>query len=396
MPLSAAGAFLFILLFIMNIDEARNLFPYIKNGTIYFNHAALGPLSSKVVEKINYYLDERSRSNIMNYESFVEIEKKAKGKLSRLLGSAETRIAWTDNVSNALNLLAQSVYWKAGDRIILNNIEFPANVYPFLNLRKQGVEIDFAQAKNGIVTADDIESLISPRTKLISVSLVQFLSGYRIDINRLGDICRSNGIIFCVDAIQAAGAVNINVQDSKIDFLAGGAQKWLMALQGLSYLYISETLQESIDPKYVGWLSVEDAWNFLDYNLTLKKTAERFQNGTQNALGIVALNESLDLFENFGYVNIENNIMENSGYFIDSLQNIGIKTFLSSEDKKHLSGIVSIKVIDPQAFFDKIMENKINCALREGIIRFSPHFYNTRGEIDSAIDTIKSITKSLK
>jgi len=166
-------------------------------------------------------------------------------------------------------------------------------------------EIDFAKSRNGIVDLEDLETLITPKTKLISISLVQFLSGYRADISAIGELCKQHGIIFCVDAIQGTGVVQIDVKKSNIDFLTGGSQKWLMSSQGLSYVYITEELQSRINQKFVGWTSVKDAWNLLDFELTFRDSADRFQNGTVNALGVAIFEASLTMFNQFGIENIE-------------------------------------------------------------------------------------------
>lgn len=385
----------------MTIEEVRNLFPHIKTGQIYFNHAAIGPWSSPVLIRINEYASQRSGKSIENYKSFLHWSSSAKSKLGNLIGANPDRIAWVDNVSNGINILAQGLKWEKGDRILINDIEFPSNVYPFLNLREYGVEIDIIKSRNGIVDIEEIERAITPKTRLVSISAVQFLSGYNADLDSIGRLCRNRGIVFCVDAIQAAGVIQIDVIKSKIDFLCGGTQKWLMSSQGLAYLYITEELQSRIFQKSVGWTSVENAWNLLDYNLTLKSSAERFQNGTVNALGIALFDASLDLFNQFkiesysagGITDCELRIRENTNYFIQRLEEIGIDTILKNVNAKNRAGIVTFRHKDSKEIFEKLEKKKIYCAVREGMIRFSPHFYNTLNEIDIVIDELKKIIK---
>ncbi len=377
----------------MTIAEARELFPHLKTDQIYFNHAAIGPWSSVVLNRIAEYAEQRSSSKIENYKFVLKWHVSAKNKLGKLLGAGPERLAWVDNVSNGINILAQGIHWQTGDRIILNDLEFPSNVYPFMNLKKYGVEIDFAKSKDGIVDVDEIEKLITSKTKLISISMVQFLSGYRADMDSIGQLCRKHGIIFCVDAIQAAGVVQIDVNKSSIDFLSGGSQKWLMSSQGLSYIYLTEELQQRIDQKNVGWTSVENAWNLLDYDLTLRKTADRFQNGTLNSLGVAVFDASLELFNQFGIDKIEQRILANTGYFINRLDEIGIKAILKNVASKNRAGIISFKHEDANKLFQKLEESRIYCAVREGMIRFSPHFYNTSEEIDKVIFALGNFSK---
>ncbi|MFH1194338.1 MAG: aminotransferase class V-fold PLP-dependent enzyme [bacterium] len=373
----------------MTIYEFRNTFPHIREGRIIFDHAALGPLCDKVRNSIDEYLDQRSLLYPDFFERFLVKERNAKEQLGIMLNVPKERIAWIDNVSNGLNVLAQGITWKPGDRVILFDCEFPSNIYPFLNLTRQGVEVDFVKSKNGIINTNDIEKIITPRTRLLSVSFVQFLSGYRIDVKTLGDICKKHGIIYCVDGIQGAGVVEIDIPESNIDFFVGGTQKWLMALMGLSYFYISEELQQKLDQKYVGWLSVKDAWNLLDYKLELKDTAESFQTGTMPAIGIVALNSVLEVFLSFGITEIEKSIVSNTKYFIEKLGENNFYPVLKDMPDENLAGIITFPHEKPAEVMKHLNRNGVIGSVREGMIRFSPHFYNTKEEIDRVVALIK-------
>ena len=372
----------------MTISEFRNTFPHIREGRIIFDHAALGPLCDKVRKSIDDYLDRRAVLYPEFFERFLVHERNAKEQLGKMFNVSKERISWCDNVSNGLNLLAQGINWKHGDRIILFDCEFPSNIYPFLNLEKQGVEIDFVKSRNGIFDQSDIEKLITPKTKLLSVSLVQFLSGFRADIKAIGEICLKHGIIYCVDGIQGAGVVDVDIPSSNIDFFVGGTQKWLMALMGLSYFYISEELQKKIDQKYVGWLSVENSWNLLDYKLDLKKTADSFQTGTTHAIGIVALNSVLEIFHSFGIPEIKKNIIANSRYFIERLIENGFNPILKNITDENLAGIVSFPSENSGELMMHLNKNGVIASVREGMVRFSPHFYNTKEEIDRVVSLI--------
>ncbi len=373
----------------MNLNEIRTLFPYIKNDIIYFNHAATGPFSTLLVNAINKILKEKSERNIDDFNSFKDVAVETKSILASMLNTVPERLAFTDNTTNGLNFLAQSIQWKKGDRILLNDIEFPANVYPFLNLKRIGVEVDFVKSDNGKVTADMIIDAIKPGTKLISVSYVQFLSGYRIDLEKIGKHCKDNDIIFSVDAIQALGAVKLDVEKSNIDFLSCGTQKWLLGFQGLAFIYLNEKLQRKIIPANIGWLSVNNAWNLLDYQIDLKTTADVFQGGTINALGVYALNASLKLFNDFNFNEVEKRVLENSKYFLTKLASIGINGLLLNSNESELAGIVTFKIKDPDLVVKKLEQNKIICSQRVGMIRFSPHFYNIFDEIDRVVDVLQ-------
>ncbi|MCP5064234.1 MAG: aminotransferase class V-fold PLP-dependent enzyme [Ignavibacteriae bacterium] len=373
----------------MDIQEIRNQFPYLKTGKIYFNHAAVSPLPTYVTEKVNHYIFERSETEINNHKAGLENIANLKNQLSNLLNTEPERIAFTKSVTDSLNILAQGIDWKPGDRIILNDIEFPANVYPFLNLKEYGVEIDFVKSQNGSVLIEDIEKLITPRTRLLSISFVQFLTGFRADLKSIGELCENNNIIFCVDAIQGAGVVELDVADMKIDFLAGGSHKWMMGLMGVGYLFVTKELQDRIAQKTTGWLSVEDEWNLLDYQLKYRSDADRFHTGTYSMIGITALNASMEFFKIVGFEIIEKLILDNTEYFISELNEIGINQMMQNSNRSNLAGIVTFTMENSEDVFKRLVEKNIVGSLREGMIRFSPHFYNTKEEIDVVIEELK-------
>jgi len=375
----------------MTLNEVRELFPHIKKGKIYFNHAATGPFSKNVLSIVNDYLIQRSETNIDNFPELIKVISETKNYLCQMLNCSAYRIAFVDNTSNGLNVLAQGMKWKKGDTIILNDIEFPANVYPFLNLEKDGVRVEFVKSRNGMVTAEDIINAVKPSTKLISISFVQFLSGYRVELEKIGNICREKGIVFSVDAIQGLGAFMLDVEKNKIDFISCGTAKWLLGMQGLAFIYVSEKLQQMLQPKYVGWLSVEDAWNILDFNLKLKSDADAFQGGTINSLGVFGLLPSLKLFADFGYKNVEERILDNSTHFTKRLLEIGIHPILENCEKENLSGIISFKHDKALHILDELSKKEIYCSVREGMVRLSPHFYNTLEEIDKVVNEINYI-----
>jgi selenocysteine lyase/cysteine desulfurase len=375
----------------MKLDDVRGLFPHLKSGRIYFNHASTGPMSQRVVEKLLNLIKDRTGEKIDDYKEFLKNSEETKSILSELINSETARIAFVDNTSNGINIIAQGLNLTSGDGILLNDIEFPANVYPFLNLKNKGIEIDFVKSHDGIVSAEDIINSVREYTKLISISFVQFLSGYKVDLEKIGKFCKEKGIILSVDAIQGLGAVKLDIKKCNIDFISCGTQKWMLGLQGFGFIYLSEKLQEKLEPKYVGWTSVKSAWNLLDYNLNLRSSADRFQNGTINTFGVYALNASLKLFREFGFENIERRVIENSIYFIEELANKGYDPILKNLPQENLSGIVSIRTENCKEVFKELEKKNVTAASREGVIRFSPHFYNSKKEIDIVISNLEEI-----
>lgn len=373
------------------IEKARSYFPHIQKGIIYFNHASTAPINTKAKERIDEFIKERSEDALDDYWSFKKVADETKEMIGEMINCKADRIAFLDNTTNGIIWLTLGIDWKAGDRIILNDVEFPANVYPFLQLKEKGVEIDFIKSTNGIVTAEEVINAVRPRTKLISISFVQFLSGYKVDLEMIGKACKERGIIFCVDSIQGLGAVKLDIEKYNIDFLANGTQKWMLGLQGLAFIYVRKELQDKMKSAPVGWLAVKNAWDLLNFDLETKETAERFQPGTLNNLGIYAFNSSMKIFKEFGFDEIEKQILDNSKYFIEKLDETGYKSSLHSLPEKYLSGIISFRNENGQKIFDHLNRKKIVCSLREGYIRFAPHFYNTKQEIDIVVNELKNI-----
>jgi len=374
----------------MTITEARSLFPHIKEGKIYFNHASTGTFSTRVLKVLEDQIKEKTTGEIDGYEDFVKTAAETKSSLGKMINCSANNIAFTDNTTNGLNILAQGLKWNEGDEIILNDLEFPANVYPFLNLKEKGVNIKIVKSENGIIAAEKIMEAVTEKTKLISVSLVQFLTGYRIDIEAIGKFCEEKNIIFCIDAIQGLGAVQLDVEKCRINFLSCGSQKWLLGLMGLGFIYVDDKRMQNISPAYAGWLSVENAWDLLEYELKFRPNAERFQPGTLNAFGIYVLNESLKIFFEVGLKLIENAVLNNSIYFINKLDELNFNPILKGLEGKNIAGIISFKHNEANQIFETLKNKNIHCAVREGMVRFSPHFYNVKDEIDTVVSQLKA------
>ncbi|MEX0601944.1 MAG: aminotransferase class V-fold PLP-dependent enzyme, partial [Bacteroidota bacterium] len=284
-----------------NLQWFRTLFPHIGTGMIYLNHAAMSPLSTRVVQAVTDYLHRRSETEVEFYQPVIRTLVETKRLIGTLLQTSPDRIAMTDNTSNGLNILAAGFDWKSGDRILVPDIEFPANVYPFLNLKRHGVEVDFLPVRNGHIGIEEIEPALTARTRLFSVSHVQFLHGIKVDLAAIGDLCKRKGILFCVDAIQSVGAVPIDVKAMNIDFLATGGHKWLMAPEGIGFIYVSEECQSRIRQAHVGWTSITDFFtDLLRYRLDLDPSARRYENGLVNVAVLMGLHASLQILLDAG------------------------------------------------------------------------------------------------
>jgi cysteine desulfurase/selenocysteine lyase len=373
--------------------EARALFPYTKSGRIYLNHAGTCPLSTRVVAAVQEHLHERSVGTLETYPHDLETVKKLKAGLASLIHAPHPdRIALQSNTSDALNIVAAGLPWESGDEILLNDLEFPANVYPYVNLKRAGVSLKVLRSVDGMLTPEMILQAITPRTKLVALSAVQFLSGHRADLAAIGALCRSRGLVFAVDGIQAVGAVRIDVQEMNIDALAAGGQKWQGAPHGTGFLYLTENLQHRIQQQSLGWLAVQDPWNFSNFNQPLASSARRYEGGSLNLPGIAGYNAAVGTLLEFTIEAIEDQILDLTTVLREGLAEIPGIGVLTPGERQARAGIITISLphgIDEKRFFAAMEREGIILALREGKVRFSPHFYNTTEEMRRTVDAVR-------
>jgi len=370
----------------MSFAAYRKFFPITKTD-IYLNHAAVSPFSTNVVEAIQNLLKKRSSDLIEVYPLAVEEKVKLKKNLAELIDGEEDNIAIIGNTSEGFNWLVQGLEWNKGDRVLLVENEFPSNVYPFLNLEQQGVIIDYVPTRDGFIYLDDIGKMIRPETKLLSISFVEFLNGFRNQLPEISDICHDNDVILSVDSIQGVGALPLSVRQAGIDFISNGGHKWLMGPQGCGFMYISPVLFDRLKPAFAGWLSVKDSWNFFDYQLDFLDDARRFEIATSNVLGIFGLTASTSLLLEAGTKMIEQHLFTLGDRLIEKLTEMEL-TYIGAPDIKNRSGIYSFACNNVKEKYKHLRKNNVHLSLRNDVLRFSPHFYNTVDEIDEVVDLI--------
>jgi len=365
----------------MTVEEARKQFPHTWSEIVYLNHAAVAPISFRVREAVDNYLTKRSLKGIEPYPWAQKMAMETKVLLAQMLHTKAENFAFVLNTGEGLNILASGLDWKPGDRVLINTIEFPTNTYPFLNLERQGVIVDRIEPINGEILPEQIEQAIKPETRLVSISFVQFLTGAKADVKRIGEICKKHNILFAVDAIQGLPHSYINVEDSNIDFLSSGSHKWMMSPEGIAFIYVNERARKAIHQSHLGWTSVSEPFNFsLQDPERLREDAGRYEIGMQNFIGIAGLKASLEFFFEFGLENIERKVLDHSHYLIDRLSLRGVEVLTPAEET-HRSGIVSFALDNAEATHERLMKKEVVTSIRQGRIRVSPHFYNTEEEL---------------
>jgi cysteine desulfurase / selenocysteine lyase len=365
----------------------RALFPAYRQG-IYMDHAAVSPLSTLARDTLLAYWKMRAGLQEGVEEELMALRDRFKADIAALIGAPSGKgIALVPNTSTGLNIVASGLPWKRGDRVILNTLEFPANIYPFLNLERLGVKVDWIRPHDGRISVEAVASALRPRTRLLSISFVQFLNGYRADLEAIGKLCRARGVWFVVDGIQGLGAVPMDVKKFRIDALASGGAKWLMWPMGTGFLYCAPELLKALHPAHAGWLGVKDALNFRDYRLDFLETAEKFEGATLNWMGLAVAHRMLREFLTLGREGIWRRVHSLSTRILEGCGELGLEV-VTPREPDHRSGIVTLRVPDAEKAHRRLARKGVVISLREGLLRISPHCTNTSEEVEQLLEIL--------
>jgi len=377
----------------MNPEKIRQEFPVIENR-IFFDHAKVSPLPMRVQEAVTVFVNDASSFGTANYADWMAKVESVRASFARLIHADPDEVAFVKNTSEGISIVANGMDWKPGDNVVIPDIEFPANVYPWWNLKRLGVETRFVHAVDGRVLFDDLTACVDNRTRVVSVSSVECNSGFRTDLNRIGAFCKEKAILFCVDAIQSLGVLPMDVQRDHIDFLIADGHKWLLSVEGLGGFYISSEALKAIRPAVVGWNSVVNPNDFMNYDFTLRPDARRFEEGSFNTMSIQAFGAALSLFHEVGVDTIEERIMNLGDKILAELKRRNFR-ILNSVIEKERSGIISFTgEMDLKKLSDFMAQNQVSLTVRDGMVRLSPHFYNSENEIDRFFDLLDRFRKS--
>jgi cysteine desulfurase / selenocysteine lyase len=371
--------------------DLQNQFPVSEN-LIYLNHAGVAPLPRCARDAATNFVDENMRWGAANYPRWMQTERELKQKLCTLLNvESPDSLALLKNTSEALSVIAYGLDWKAGDNIVLANDEFPSNRIVWQSLARYGVEIRSVQ-----LSMDDPEAVllaaVDRNTRLLTSSSVQYASGLRMDLQRLGEACKQRGILFCIDAIQSLGAIPFDAQAVQADFVAADGHKWMLGAEGLAVLYCHPRHLETLKLHQYGWHMVEHAGDYSRSDWQPASTARRFECGSPNMLGTQILNASLGLLLEYGLESVSRNIDRNISYLIENTKIMQDIKPLSPTLPTRRSGIFTFSApVAMPWLYEQLMAERIVCAQRGGGIRLSPHFYNTESQLAQVIKTLKRL-----
>ena len=368
---------------VMN-HKLRALFP-ITERAIYLNHAAVSPPPTSTTDAVNAQLKDVAQNGSLNYRSWVAVKEQARKRAAELIGARPNQIAFMRNTSDGLSTIANGLSWKPGDNLVTFQHEFPSNIYPWLRIRDVlGVEVRMCQERNGRVDLDGLIRLIDRKTRLVAISQVQYASGFRVDLERIGRTARTHDALLVVDAIQAMGVVPTNVDAELIDVAAAAGHKWLLSPEGVGLLYLSDRARERIEPTLVGWISVPDPEDYTNFEQGWNDGALAWETGTGPASLIHGLEASLRLLQETEVPRIAIHLEQLTDHLCQRLNHLKYE-LVSSREPAEKSQIVCIRHnagISPMALYVHLKERKIITAPRGDRLRISPHLYNTIEEID--------------
>lgn len=367
----------------------RNEFP-IKSRRCYLNNASIGALSNPVIAAVDAFLADVRDNGRNNYPHWCRhADTVIKGRIARLIGAAADEIAFVKNTTEGLVTVANGLDWRPGDNVIIADIEYPSNVYCWMKLEKRDVELRWVKNRQGRILVEDVARLIDGRTRLVSLSAVQFSNGFRQDLAATGELCARHGILLNLDAIQWVGALALDVSLYKIDFLSVGGHKWLLAPIGTGFFFCRRNVLDRLDPPSVGYHSVGKHEDHMDYDLTYRADAGRFEEALVNFPGIWGLEAAVMIQLALGPEAIERHILDLVAIAADGLRRRGY-SIISPQGPGEGSGILSFRhpEIPAETIAGHVAEAGVDLAVRGGGLRISPSYYNDQSEIGRFIEAL--------
>ena len=360
----------------------RNEFP-VADRWVYLDHAAVAPLPRRSAEMLRAWADDQAANGVVHWPEWERKLRSAKANVAELVHANSDEIAFVNSTTQGIGIVAEGFPWKEGDSVVAPLEEYSSNIYPWLNLASRGVSLRLVPTRDGRIWIDDLLAATDATTKLMTVSHVEFSSGFRNDLDTLGQACRERGIAFFVDAIQGLGPFTIDVEKTPIDFLAADGHKWLLGPEGAGFLYIRRDWIERLRPIGVGWHSVVGSFNSTEIDMTFKPSAERWEGGSFNMPGLQAFAASVGLLLEVGPHAVSERSLNRAQGVRDIARSAGWR-IVGSQRPEDLSGIVALEKegIDPNAAVRQLRDHGVAAACRRGRLRFSPHMYNSDDDLD--------------
>lgn len=360
---------------------------------IYLNHASTGPLPERTLRAVEDFNRKRATPHLLTDAGIFSMLDECRDLAARLINARAREIALATNTTFGLGLAARMIRYRPGDIVLTTDKEFPANVYPWMRLKEQGVTLEQTPVTGDGWPDEDriVERLSDPRVKVLTVSLVQFSNGFQVDLARLSRATRDRGTLLVVDAIQGIGQVPVDVKATPVDILSCGAQKWLLSPWGSGFLYVRDELIGEMDPVLTGWMAYEGTDDFTqltNYSETLRDNARRFEMITLPYQDFAGMKVSLELIHEIGVNRIAKHLESMHQPLVEWANRRGVR--ISSPRDHHRSGILGLAPPHAERVQGILRERGVIASLREGSIRISPHFYNTLEEMGRVVSILDS------
>ena len=359
----------------------RDQFP-VTERLIYMNHAAVAPLPRVTAEAMQGLAQDALDFGSLHYDKWLDTYEQLRVAAAKLIGADRGEIALVKNTSEGIATVAMGLNWHPGDRVVAFRDEFPSNYYPGLRLEEHRASVDWLSVTDSL----DVIDRACQGAKLLAISFVQYLSGFRADINAIGEICRRHGCFFLVDAIQGLGAFPLNVQTAHIDALAADGHKWMLGPEGCGILYIRKTRQDSVFPMEFGWTNVAGYHDYSSRDLTLRPDAGRYECGTLNTIGCYGLRASIEFLLEVGIERIARAVQALADQLVEGALQKGYQ-LLGNRTPDNGAGIVALHKpgLDSRQVVHELKERGIIAAPRQGWVRFAPHFYISPEDIERVV-----------
>lgn len=362
-------------------------------GLRYLNHAAVAPWPRRASQAVSAFAEQNMRVGARDYPQWLQLEQRLRTRLTRLLNAPSSAdVALVKNTSEALSFVAFGLDWRSGDQVVISDQEFPSNRVVWEALRPQGVEV----IEVSLAGSDPEAALLAActaRTRLLAISAVQYASGLRLDMTRLGTGCQQRGVLLCIDAIQQLGAQPFDVQASQCAFAMADGHKWMLGAEGLGVFYCRRDLREQLKLHEYGWHMLEDVGNYDRRDWQPAQSARRFECGSPNMLGAVALEASLALLEEVGLAQVASLIEARIARLHAGIAALPGASLLSPPEPARRAGILTFSLVgwEHPRLFEALKQQQVVCAQRGGGIRLSPHFYTPEQVIEETLELLRRL-----
>src|SRR5579862_328566 len=364
--------------------QYREQFPVCEH-LVYLNHAAGAPLCRAAADAMKHQVDDNLLYGSTHYAEWTAAHEGLRAGAARMIGANPSEIAIVKNTTEGVITVSEGFDWRPGDKVVAFNEEFPANYYPWQLLERKGVRVEWLSEFNSLEKID----AAARGARMMSISFVQYLSGYRADMDAIGEICQRHGCFLFVDAIQGLGVFPMDVRKSNIAALSADGYKWLVGPEGCGVLYIRPDLQEHVQPIEFGYKNVTKYTDYGTRNLTLRDDAARYECGTLNTPGCYGLRASIEFLLDVGIPRIAAAVQALGDRIDAGVRAKGYQT-MRPRAPESAAGIVTFRRdgVDTAALFAQLRSQHFATAMRSGWLRASPHFYISPEEIDRFIKAL--------